>query len=163
MEQATHNCTESCPLRDSWISEYFCDVWQICVVWKAETLSRSSLLTTSHTDHPKLTQTTQPSAMDGLLGNPGIFFLWMFPANERLRYFATSSLIGRVHTQNDPCIIQNGWWNLVWYHSTLGVYLLAPGRCGSNFENIIFPTHHTNHSLGTCSMKLFSDDCHKTN
>ena len=31
--------------------------------------------------------------------------LCMRPANERRRYIVTSSLIGWVHTQNDPCIL----------------------------------------------------------
>ena len=35
--------------------------------------------------------------------SPGII-LCMHPANERRRYIVTSSLIGWVHTQNDPCI-----------------------------------------------------------
>ena len=34
---------------------------------------------------------------------PGII-LCMHPANERWRYIVTSSLIGWVHSQNDPCI-----------------------------------------------------------
>ena len=29
----------------------------------------------------------------------------MYPANERQRYIVTSSLIGWVHTQNNPCVI----------------------------------------------------------
>ena len=31
------------------------------------------------------------------------FILWMHPANERRRYIVTSSLIGWVHSQDDPC------------------------------------------------------------
>ena len=30
--------------------------------------------------------------------------LYMRPANERRRYIVTSSLIGWMHTQNDPCM-----------------------------------------------------------
>ena len=30
--------------------------------------------------------------------------LCLHPANERRRYIVTSSLIGWVHTQNDPCL-----------------------------------------------------------
>ena len=38
-----------------------------------------------------------------IISSSGII-LWMHPANERWRYIVTSSLIGWVHTQNDPCI-----------------------------------------------------------
>ena len=34
--------------------------------------------------------------------------LCMPPANDRLRYIVTASLIGWTHTQNDPC----SWWQL---------------------------------------------------
>ena len=34
--------------------------------------------------------------------------LSMRPANEKRRYDATSSLIGWVHMQNDPCTYYNG-------------------------------------------------------
>ena len=33
--------------------------------------------------------------------------LYMRPANERRRYIVTASLIGWVHTQNDPWRMQN--------------------------------------------------------
>ena len=34
---------------------------------------------------------------------PAGIILWMRPANERRRYNVTSSVIGRAHSQNDPC------------------------------------------------------------
>ena len=40
---------------------------------------------------------------------PGII-LCVRPANERRRYIVTPSLIGWAHTQNDPCILNNGRW-----------------------------------------------------
>ena len=38
------------------------------------------------------------------------FILWMHPANERWCYIVTPSLIGWVHSQNDPCIQCAGEW-----------------------------------------------------
>ena len=42
-------------------------------------------------------------ACNNIMLYPGIIF-WMPPANETQCYIVTSSLIGWVHTQNDPCI-----------------------------------------------------------
>ena len=36
--------------------------------------------------------------------------VWMFPANERRCYNVTSSLIGWVHSQNDPCGCYQHFW-----------------------------------------------------
>ena len=42
------------------------------------------------------------------LSSSGII-LCMCPANERRRYNVTSSLIGWVHVQNDPCFLEEGF------------------------------------------------------
>ena len=39
--------------------------------------------------------------------------LWMCPVNERRRYNVTSSLIGCVHSQNDPCFMHTRTINII--------------------------------------------------
>ena len=53
--------------------------------------------------------------------------LCMRPANERRRYIVTSSLIGWVHTQNDPCTqIINAIWSAQIF---LGRFCTLPWYC----------------------------------
>ena len=45
------------------------------------------------------------------------FILCMRPANERRRYIVTSSLIGRTHTQNEPC--NENACEMSWCHNVI--------------------------------------------
>ena len=80
------------------------------------------------------------------------YFLSMRPANERRRYYVTSSLIDWSHTQNDPC------WG--YYPGTMGMPLILKRKC--NFGEIYtwFMWLHRKFSCWQCSQwwKFWQND-----
>ena len=62
----------------------------------------------NNTDNKARKERIQDKNLTALLVMSAMYsgiILWMHPANERWRYIVTLSLIGWVHTQNDPCVV----------------------------------------------------------
>ena len=76
----------------------------------------------------------------------------MLPANERRRYIVTSSLIGWVHAQNDPCCLEQSKMKVAWirtsfyiteHHSILGyIHCLSKGITSLTPLEVVGKTMH---------------------
>ena len=98
-------------IRKRWEGRMEIESLFLCL-YKTETLSLNMKLISDECRKTLLMRSKHIGSGSGLGPSgkkpiPGII-LWMYPANERPRYTATSSLIGWAHTQNDPCIT---WFN----------------------------------------------------
>ena len=73
--------------------------------------------------------------------------LWERPANERLRYIATSSLIGRAHTHNDPCICRRPV-----HHCVVS---LSSSYTGGAYITVAYEIHAVKDRTGNFKLRIF--------
>ena len=81
--------------------------------------------------------------------------LGLRPANERRRYFVTTSLIGRVQAYNQPCSV----YSIV---SVIGCLTHLSMRCSNHVTNIFFKLILRQSLSWSLPLKLVSDECHRT-